>query len=63
MAQNQSSQQTNGTLLYIVERYGQILGVYDNQEDAVQIQKLSIAKNNFANIIVKPLITKQNGKS
>lgn len=63
MAQNQSSQQSSGILVYIVERYGQILGVYDNQEDAVQFQKLSIAKNNFANIIVKPLITKQNGKS
>lgn len=63
MAQNLTSQNTNGILVYIVERYGQILGVYDNQDDAVQIQKLSISKNNFANIIVKPLITKQNGKS
>lgn len=52
MAQNQSSQQTSGILVYIVERYGQILGVYDNQEDAVQLQKFSIAKTTSLTLLL-----------
>lgn len=42
-------------LIYIVERYGQIIGCYDNQQDAVQIQSVMIAKGQICNLIVKPL--------
>ena len=44
------------TLVYIVVRYGQVIACYANQQDAAQIQAISVAKGQFCDIVVKPLL-------
>lgn len=61
MKEEEKKSQSNVQIVYIVERYGQIIGVYYNQTDAVQVQSLSIAKGQLCNLIVKPVIYSQNG--
>lgn len=61
MKEEEKKSQSNVQIVYIVERYGQIIGVYSNQTDAVQVQSLSIAKGQLCNLIVKPVIYSQNG--
>lgn len=43
-------------LVYCVINYGRIVGCYANADDASEIQKQLIAKNQLADIVVRPLI-------
>lgn len=49
---------STNTVVYVVTRYQVILGVYTNLDDATQVVKECVAKNQPANIATLPLITK-----
>ena len=49
-------------VVFIPVRYGQILGVYVNQDDALQVVNLSIQKNQPCDLIIKPIIYPLNEK-
>lgn len=42
-------------LVYCVVRYGQIIGLYRQFDDASQVMQTSIAKGQVCDVIVKPL--------
>lgn len=44
------------TLVYVVVRYGQVIGCYKNQEDAMQVVSTSIAKGQICDLLVKPML-------
>lgn len=46
------------TCVFVVTRYQNIVGVYVNLEDATQIVKECVAKNQPANICTMPLVYK-----
>lgn len=43
-------------VVFIPVRYGQILGVFADQEDAMQVVMQSIQKNQPCDLVVKPII-------
>lgn len=43
-------------IVYCAVRYGQILGVYANQEDAMQVVSTSVAKGQLCDLIIKPVL-------
>ena len=43
-------------LVYCVVRYGQLLGCYSSQDDAMQIVSTSVAKGQLCDLIIKPLL-------
>lgn len=49
-------QEKKTTLIYCVVRYGQLLGCYSNQDDAMQIVSTSINKGMLCDLIIKPLL-------
>lgn len=46
----------NAQLVYIVQRWNQIIGVYGSFESASQIVSASVAKGQVCDIIIKPVM-------
>lgn len=53
---SESSKVEKTILVYCVVRYGQIIGCYRTQNDAMQVVSTSVAKGQLCDLIVKPLI-------
>lgn len=56
MSQVQSAGVPSTQVVYVVVRYGQVVGCYSSQDDAMQVVSTSIAKGQLCDLIVKPLI-------
>lgn len=43
-------------LVYLVVRYGSVIGAYFKQEDAMQVVSASINKGHVCDLIIKPVL-------
>lgn len=59
---SQQNQSELPQFAYCVVRYGQILAVYTEFDDAAQVEKNYVAKGQVCDVIVKPLIYKNDGQ-
>lgn len=50
-----SNQSSNAQVVYIIQRWSQIVGVYSKFEDAAQVAQASILKGQVCDIITKPI--------
>lgn len=50
---NKLNENTPAQAVYIVTRWGQIIGVYSKFDDAAQVAQTSIAKGNVCDIVTK----------
>ncbi len=46
----------NAQVVYIVQRWNNIVGVYSKFEDAAQVTTASVAKGQVCDIIIKPVM-------
>lgn len=49
----------NISVVYLPVRYGQVLGVYVSQDDAIQVVNQSIAKGQLCDLVIRPVIYPQ----
>lgn len=47
------------SVVYLPVRYGQVLGVFASQEDAIQVVNQSIAKGQLCDLVIRPVIYPQ----
>lgn len=56
---NLQSSKGNVSVVYLPVRYGQVLGVYASQEDAIQVVNQSIAKGQLCDLVIRPVLYPQ----
>lgn len=44
------------SVVYIVVRYGNIIGVYSSMENAAQVVSASIAKGQVCDMVIRPIL-------
>lgn len=49
----------NVSVVYLPVRYGQVLGVFASQEDAIQVVNQSIAKGQLCDLVIRPVLYPQ----
>lgn len=50
------TKEVENPLVYVVVRYGNVVGVYRNQQDAMQVVSTSVAKGQICDLLIKPLM-------